>query len=98
VVYRGNLVLGLALGEPERWVNAIRALTGHRPATTARPEPPIVSGFEIRRFRVVAGLILLLIVLMSTALPLFFTWMQSRVNKAPEAGAQSSAVLGARAS
>ncbi|NNF07925.1 MAG: hypothetical protein HKN21_14270 [Candidatus Eisenbacteria bacterium] len=80
VTYQGNLVLGLTVEDAETWINAIQALSGPK-MEKPQPKPnPVASRFEIQRFRLVVGMFLLLIVLMSTALPLFFTWMQARVN------------------
>jgi hypothetical protein len=82
ITYSGNLVLGLAVEEPQRWVNAIDALTRGRGQKTIL-DKPLVTRLEMHRFRVVVAMILLLLVLVSTALPLFFTWINARVNDAP---------------
>jgi len=78
ITYRKNLLFGVAVEQPAHWIDAIRNLTGAM-GRPARAEHPTEDRSPIRRFRLVVALILLLIVLIGTALPLFFSWMSVRV-------------------
>ena len=74
ITYRGNLILGVQVSHPERWIEAIEGLvkSRHLPALKG-PERPAFSLFRHSRVFVVA---LLLLALLFTALPAFFAWMQ----------------------
>jgi len=79
VTYRKNLVLGLTLEDPETWANAIQVLTGIKCQSPAAGAAQLTR-FEVRRFRLAVALILLVVVVLSTAVPVFFTWMHDRVS------------------
>lgn len=80
ITYSGNLVFGVHVHQPERWVSAIEACAsgaGAIPTVDARSLHPI-------NFRYSRGLIigfLLVALLISIALPLFFVWMESRAER-----------------
>ncbi len=74
VTYRGNLVFGVAVSHPERWIETIESLSGrrgHSPIIEKRSIPVR----EIRGFRVVAAVILIVALLLMVVLPLFLGWV-----------------------
>jgi hypothetical protein len=85
VTYRGNLVFGVAVAHPERWIEAMENQSrqrGHQPLVEHRN----VSLREIRGFRVVAALILILALLLTVALPLFLSWVNRQGVREVEVG------------
>lgn len=90
ITYRKNLLFGVAVERPDRWVNAIETFSrerGHRPAV----ERAAIGREDSRRFRVVAVLMVLLVLLLGILLPLFFSWTRARANDRPSR-AESTAV------
>lgn len=74
ITYRGNLILGVQVAHPERWIEAIEGLvTSRRLPALKGPERPVFS--MVRHTRIfVAGILLL--AFFFTALPAFFAWVQ----------------------
>jgi hypothetical protein len=86
VTYRGNLVFGVAVAHPERWIDAIETLSsgrGHVPVVEERSVPAPV----LRRFRVMAALILVLVLLLTVVLPLLLSWVHRQGVREVEIGA-----------
>lgn len=74
ITYRGNLILGVQVPHPERWIEAIEGLvtSRHLPALKG-PERP---GFSLIRHSRAIVVGILLLAFLVTALPAFFAWMQ----------------------
>jgi hypothetical protein len=75
ITYQGNLVFGVHVAHPERWVEAIEevAVRQNLPSLTEpRRDPRTV--FRLSRI-LIAGFMILLI--LSMALPMLFSWMQN---------------------
>ncbi len=74
ITYQGNLVFGVHVAHPERWVEAIEevAVRQNLPSLTKpRRDPRTV--FRLSRI-LIAGFMILLV--LSMALPMLFSWMQ----------------------
>lgn len=74
VTYQGNLVFGVHVAHPERWIEAIEGVAVRQnlpPLTRPQRDPQTI--FRLSRI-IIAGFMILLI--LSTALPMLFSWMQ----------------------
>jgi uncharacterized protein (DUF1778 family) len=76
IIYRGNLVFGVHVADPDRWIEAIEAVASRRslPFLTASERNP-QTVFRLSRM-VIIGFVLLLV--LSMALPMFFSWMHGQ--------------------
>ena len=82
ITYAGNLVFGVAVAHPESWIRAIEQLTARsqrQPAVDRRYVPKS----EVRRFRFVTGAFLVLVLVLTVALPLLFSWMSAKSAPSP---------------
>lgn len=93
VTYSGNLLFGAAVERPDRWINAIRALTGRGDAAHLAA-PPRVSRKEMRGFRLFAAVVLLVAILLGVALPLLFSRLHGRTPGEPESPAPQAEAVG----
>jgi hypothetical protein len=72
VTYRRNLVLGIVVNRPERWINAIRALRD-REGQAVRVDPYTSSRTESRHIRILLSGLILFLFLVGVILPVFFS-------------------------
>jgi len=85
VTYRGNLVFGVVVSDPERWIETIDGISGrsgHRPVVERRSVP--IN--EVRSFRLIAALILVVALLLTVVLPLFLSWVHRQGVQEVEVG------------
>lgn len=92
ITYRSNLILAVQVAHPEKWVEAIEnlAMRKHLPPL-GKDRPRTIT--TLRTSRMVIGGILI-VALLSTVLPAFFTWMHRstlRERNAPSESAPSTA-------
>jgi hypothetical protein len=74
ITYRGNLILGVQVARPERWIEAIEGLVrSHRLPALKGPDR---AGFSPLRHSRIVIIGLLVLGLLFTALPAFFAWVQ----------------------
>jgi hypothetical protein len=73
ITYRSNLILGVQVAHPERWIEAIEGLIARR-NLPALKGPERVGFSPLRHSRVVL-VVLLVLALLATALPAFLTWV-----------------------
>lgn len=74
ITYRGNLILGVQVSRPERWIEAIEDLVrSHRLPALKGPDRAAFSPLRHSRIVIIG---LLVLGLLFAALPAFFTWVQ----------------------
>jgi len=75
ITYQGNLVFGVHVAHPERWIEAIEGVATRQdlPSLTRRRRDPRTI-FRLSRL-LIAGFVILLILTM--AIPMLFSWIQN---------------------
>ncbi len=77
ITYRKNLMFGVVVARPDRWINAVDTLTAGRPRPPSIDQRAVPRN-EVRTFRVAVASILLLVILLGVVLPILFTRFHDR--------------------
>ena len=77
ITYDQNLVFGVAVAHPERWITAIESL-GKRRGRVPLVESRTLPLGTLRRFRLILGVVLLFLLFLSVLLPLLLSWVHNR--------------------